>query len=54
MNVFGVVSFVYDVEVRLSGSVRLVQEFLGMGDIMDRMLRDLQTADDLERSIDGD
>jgi hypothetical protein len=49
MDLLGVVSFVHSVEVGMSGSVRLFQEFFGMRDIVDRILRDLQTVDNLLR-----
>ena len=54
MDLFGVVTFVHDIEVRMSGSVTLFEEFLGMRNIMDRMLGDLQTGDNLLIGIDGD
>jgi len=54
MDLFGVVTFVHDIEVRGSGSVTLFEEFLGMRDIMDRMLGDLQTGDNLLIGINRD
>ncbi len=54
VDLFGVVAFVHDVEVGLSDSVRLFQEFFGVRNVMDRALRDLQTGDDLLSSINGD
>jgi hypothetical protein len=47
MDLFGVVSFIHDIEVRMSASVTLFQEFFGVRDIMDRMLGYLQTGDNL-------
>jgi hypothetical protein len=54
MDLFGVVTFVHDIEVGRSGSVTLFEEFLGMRDIMDRMLGDFQTGDNLLIGINGD
>jgi hypothetical protein len=54
MDLFGIVSFVHDIEVRRSGSVTLFEEFLGMRNIMDRMLGDLQTSDNLLIHVNGD
>jgi hypothetical protein len=54
VDIFGVISFVHDIEVRRSESVTLLQEFFGVGDIMDRMLRDLKTGDNLLISVDRD
>ena len=53
MDLFGIVSFVHDIEVGFSGSVTLFQEFFGVRDIMDRVLRDLHTGDDLLSGIDS-
>jgi hypothetical protein len=47
MDLFGVVIFVHDREVRMSDSVTLFQEFFGVRDIMDRMLEYLLTGDNL-------
>ena len=44
MDLFGVVAFVYDREVRMSDPVTLFQEFFGMWDIMDWMPGALQTV----------
>lgn len=52
MDFFGVVSFVHDLEVRMSDSVTWFQEFFGGRDIMDRILGDLQAVDNLSISID--
>jgi hypothetical protein len=38
VDLFGVVSFIHDIEVRMSDPVTLSQEFFGVRDIMDRML----------------
>ena len=54
VNLFGVVSLVHDVEVRMSGSVTLYEEFFGVRDIVNRMLGDLQAGDDLLISINSD
>jgi hypothetical protein len=54
MDLFGVVSFIHDVEVRLSDPVTLFQEFFSVRNIMDRMLEDFQTGDNLSIRIDGD
>jgi hypothetical protein len=54
MNIFGVVTFVHTIEVGRSGSVILFEEFLGRRDIMDRVLGDLQTRDNLLIGIDRD
>ena len=54
MDLFGVVSFIHDIEVRMPESVTLSEEFFGMWDIMNRMLGDLQTGDYLSISIDRD
>jgi hypothetical protein len=53
MDFFRVVTFVHDVEVRSFSSVALFQEFFSVRDIVDRVLRDLQTGDNLVRSING-
>jgi len=54
VDLFGIVSLVHDVKVRMSDPVTLLKEFFGVRNIMDRMLGDLQTGDDLSISIDGD
>jgi len=54
MDRFGVVSFVPDIEIRMSDSVKLFQEFFGMRDIMNRLLGDLQTGDNLSISSNRD
>jgi len=51
MDLFGVVSFVHDIEVRMSDTVTLFQEFFGVRDIMDRMLGDLQAGYNLSICI---
>jgi hypothetical protein len=38
MDLFGIVSFIHDIEVRMSDPMTLFQEFFGVRDIMDRML----------------
>jgi hypothetical protein len=54
MDRFRIVSFVHDIEVRVSESVTLFKEFFGMGDIMDRMSGYLEAGDNLPISIDRD
>lgn len=51
MDLFGVLSFVHDVEGRMSDTATLFEEYLTMRDIMDRMLGDLQTGDNLSIRI---
>ena len=53
VDFFRILSFVHDIVVGLSGSVRSFQEFFSVRDIVDRVLGYLQTRDDLKRSIDG-
>jgi hypothetical protein len=53
VDLFRIISLVHDIEVGYSDSVALFQEFFGVRDIVDRVLRDLQTGDNLVRSIDG-
>jgi len=53
VDLFGVITFVHDIEVGLSGFVALCQKFFSVRDIVDRVLRDLQTGDNLVRSING-
>lgn len=48
MDLFGVVSVTPDIEVRVSGSVTMFEEFLGMRNVMDRVLGDLQAGDNLK------
>jgi len=47
MDLFGVISFVHNVEVRRSDPVALFQEFFGMRDIMNRLPGDLQSGNNL-------
>ena len=54
MDLFRVVCFVHDIEVRWSGPMTLFEESFGVNAIMDRMLGDLQTGDDLLIRIDRD
>ena len=54
MDLFGVVSFVHDIEVRISDSVTLFQKFFSVRDIMDRMLGYLKIRDNLSIRIDRD
>ena len=52
VDLFGIVSFVHDVKVRMSDSVTLLEEFFGVRNVMDRMLRDLKTGNNLSIGID--
>ena len=52
VNIFRIVSFVENVGVRFSGSVTLNKDFLGVGNIVDRLLRDLEPGNDLKIHID--
>jgi len=54
MNLFRVISFIHDIEVRMPDSVTLFQEFFGVRDIMDRMPGYLQAGDNLSISINRD
>ena len=54
MDLFGIVCFVHDIEIRGPGPVTLIEESLSVNAIMDRMLGDLQTRDNLLIHIDGD
>lgn len=54
VDLFGIESSVHDIEVRLSGSLGLFQEFFGVRDIMDQVLGDLQAGDNLLGGINGD
>jgi len=54
MDLFGVVSFIHDIEVRIPDPVTLSEEFLGMRYIVNQMLGDLQTGDNLLIHNDGD
>jgi hypothetical protein len=47
MDLFGIVSFVHDIKMRRSGPVTLFEEFFSVRNIMDRVLGDLETGDDL-------
>ena len=51
---FGVVSFIHDIEVRMSDPVTLFQAFFCVRDIVDNMLGDLQSGDNLSISINRD
>jgi hypothetical protein len=51
MDFFGVVSLVHDIELRMPDTVTLFQEFFGMRNIMDRILGDLQSGDNLSIGI---
>jgi hypothetical protein len=53
MDLFRIVSFVHDVELGMSDPVTMSKEFFGVGNVMDRMLGDLQTGDNLLIRING-
>jgi len=53
-DLFQVVTFVHDIKFRLSGSRRLFQGLFGMRNIVDQILGDLQTCENLVRSVDSD
>ena len=53
MDLFSVVTFIHDIEVGFSDLVNLFQEFFRMRGIVNRMLRDLQSGNDLMKSVDG-
>lgn len=53
MDIFGVVSVIQNMEVGLSGSVSFFKEFFSVRDIVDWVLGDLQTGNDLLISIHG-
>jgi hypothetical protein len=52
MDIFRIVSLIHDIEIRFSGSVTLPDELFRVKDIMDRMLGDLQSSDNLLPCID--
>jgi hypothetical protein len=52
VNLFRIVTFVHHIEVGFSSSLRLFQEFFSVRDIMDRMLGDIQSGNNLMRGID--
>ena len=52
VNIFRVISFIEDVDLRFSRSVTLNEEFFRMRDIMDRLLGDLEPGNGLSISID--
>ena len=52
VNIFRIVSFIEDVDIRLSGSVTLNEKFFCMRDIMNRLLGDLEPGNDLIICID--
>ena len=52
VDLFRIVPFVHDIEVKLFSSVTLFQEFFCVRDIVNRGLGDLQSGDNLSRSID--
>ena len=54
VDLLRIVSLIHDIEVGFSGSVTLLKDFFSVRDIMDRVLRDLHSSDDLLRSIDCD
>jgi hypothetical protein len=54
MNLFGIVSFIHDIKVRMTDPMALFQDFFSVWDIMNRMLGDLQTGNNLSISINRD
>lgn len=54
MDLFGVVSFIYDIEVRMSDSVTFFSGVFQRADIMNWMLVHFQTIDNLSISINRD
>jgi hypothetical protein len=54
VNIFRIVSFIEDVDIGLSRSVALNEEFFRMWDVMNRLLGDLEPGNELPVSIDGD
>ena len=54
MDLFGIVSFVHDIELRRSGPVTLFEKLFSVRDVMDRMPGDLQTGDDLLIRVNRD
>jgi len=54
VNIFRIVSFIEDIDIRLSRSVILNEEFFRMKDIMNRLLGDLEPGTDLPVGIDRD
>lgn len=54
VNIFRIVPFIEDVGIRLSRLVTLNEEFFCMKDIMNQLLRNLESGDDLSVSIDRD
>jgi len=52
VNIFGVITFVHKVKIRVSPFVALNEEFLSVRDIVNGMLGDLQTGYELVTSID--
>ena len=53
MNIFRIVSFIENIDIRLSGSVTLNEEFFRMMDIMNRLLGIFEPGNDLPVCIDG-
>ena len=54
MDLFGVISLFHDIDVRMSESMTSLQEFFGVRDIVDRMLGDFHTDDNLSISANRD
>jgi hypothetical protein len=54
MDFFRVISLIHDIEVRMSDPVTLFQEFFSVRDIMDRVLRNLKTGNNLSIRINRD
>ena len=54
MHLFRIISFIHDIELRRSGPVTLFEEFFSMRNIMDGVLGDLQTGNDLLIRVNRD
>jgi hypothetical protein len=54
VDIFRVVCFVQDMDVRMSGTVTLFEEFHSMRNVMDRVLGDFKADDNLSVSTEID
>jgi len=54
MDFFPILSLIDNIEIRFPHSITLLKEFFSLRDIMDRMLGDPHSSDNLKRSIHGD
>lgn len=52
MDIFRILPLIHNIEIRFSGSVALPEELFRVRDIVDRMLGDLQSNDNLSSCID--